>query len=224
MRSWSERITRWEENFIAALMAILVIVAFSQVIARYVFLSGWSGALEFQRILFAWIILFGMGYGVKAGVHLGVDAVIRLFPKPLFRAAAIFGALCGVLYAVVLLYSDWLQVFGANSKGGAAFYWWRFYKIGIGLDDLRWPEWMQATFGLQDRVQRWIAYLMLPLGLGLLALRCVQATIDIVRGRRELIVASHEAEELVSEHMNIAGDDPDEGPDTGRARRGPDAR
>lgn len=212
MRSWSERITRWEENFIAIMMAILVLVAFSQVIARYVFHSGWTGALEFQRILFAWIILFGMAYGIKAGTHLGVDALIRLLPKPLFRAAAIFGALCGILYAVILLYSDWLQIFGANSRGGAIHYWSRFFQIGIGLDDLRWPEWIQDTFGVQERVQRWIAYLMLPIGLGLLALRCTQALVDIVRGRRELMVASHEAEELVSENRGALGEEPFEEP------------
>jgi C4-dicarboxylate transporter DctQ subunit len=35
------------------------------VVARYGFHTGWGGALELTRILFAWMILFGMSYGVK---------------------------------------------------------------------------------------------------------------------------------------------------------------
>lgn len=197
---------RFEENVLASLLAIITIVTFAQVVARYGFNSGWGGSLEFTRILFAWMILFGMSYGVRIGSHLGVDAAIRLFPPRLFKAAAIFGALCGVLYGVMLLSADWMQYLGAKTSGGAITYWSKFYKVGIGLDDLRFPEWMQAAFGLQDRVHRWIAYIMLPVGLGLFAFRCAQATVQIARGERELIVAGHEAEELVAQNRNALKD------------------
>ncbi|MBF0247440.1 MAG: TRAP transporter small permease [Alphaproteobacteria bacterium] len=200
---WPEKVVRAEENVLALLLATITLVSFAQVIARYGFNTGWGGALEITRILFAWMILFGMSYGVKTSSHLGVDAVIRLFPKPVFKGAALFGALCGILYAVILLKADWLQVFGADTKGGALHYWDKFYKIGIGLDDLRYPEWFQEAFGVQERVQRWIAYLMLPIGLALLAFRCLQAFVQIWRGQRELMVASHEAEDLVAQNKTV---------------------
>ncbi|GGF07664.1 TRAP transporter small permease [Stappia taiwanensis] len=199
-------VTRFEEGMLAVLMAAMTIVSFSQVVARYGFNSGWTGALEFTRILFAWLILFGMSYGIKIGAHLGVDAVIRLFPPRLFRFFAIFGALCGVAYAAILFSADWLQFFGINARGGALDYWMKMYKIGIGLDDLRYPEFVQETFGTQERVQRWIAYLILPIGLLLLAYRCLQATWQIITGKRDLIIAAHEAEELVAENKNIIKD------------------
>ncbi|HEY9164170.1 MAG TPA: TRAP transporter small permease, partial [Magnetovibrio sp.] len=156
-------VQRAEENFLAFLLAVMTVVSFAQVIARYGFNTGWGGALEFTRILFAWMILFGMSYGIKIGSHLGVDALIQLLPRRAFKAVALFGALCGILYGVVLLSADWLQFFGANTKGGALVYWTKFFNAGIGLDDLRYPEWFQTTFGVQERVQRWVAYLMLPL-------------------------------------------------------------
>ena len=202
----------FEENFVAALLAILTITAFSQVVARYVFLSGWSGALEFQRILFAWLILFGMSYAVRIGTHLGVDVVIRLFPKPLFRLFAIFGALCGIAYALLLLDADWLEPIGVNSSGGAIDYWARFFKLGIGLDDLRYPPLIQETFGVQERVQRWIAYLILPIGLGLFLFRCIEGLVQIVKGERELLVAGHEAEDLVAEHRGELADEDETAP------------
>lgn len=201
-----DAIARFEETLLSLLLAAITIVSFTQVIARYGFNSGWSGALEFTRIAFAWLILFGMSYGVKIGSHLGVDAAIRLLPRGGFRAAALFGAACGIAYAVILLYSDWLQGFGANASGGALFYWAKMFQVGIGLDDLRYPEWVQHVFGMQERVQRWIAYLILPIGLGLFGFRCVQAFIAIWRGERELIIAGHEAEDLVAANKNVLKD------------------
>jgi len=195
-------VAHFEESFLALLLAAITLVSFAQVIARYGFNTGWGGALELTRVLFAWMILFGMSYGVRIGSHLGVDAFIRLLPPRLFRAAAIFGALAGILYGVILLSADWLQLLGAGTKGGAIEYWSKFYKVGIGLDDLRYPDWFRAAFGVQDRVHRWVAYLMLPIGLGLFTFRCLEAVIGILRGKRELIIAGHEAEDLVAEHRD----------------------
>ncbi|MCB1520127.1 MAG: TRAP transporter small permease [Hyphomicrobiaceae bacterium] len=207
MQHLSDRVTRIEESILALLLASITIITFTQVIARYVFNSGWGGALELTRILFAWMILFGMSYGVKVGSHLGVDAFVRLFPKPVFRATALFGALACLLYGVILLSSDWMQAIGANTRGGAIDYWQKMYKIGIGLDDLTYPDAMREALGIrQERVHRWIAYIMLPLGLALFAFRSAQALIDILRGKRETIIASHEAEDLVAENKDILKD------------------
>lgn len=207
MQHLSSRITRIEETILALLLASITIISFTQVIARYVFNSGWGGALELTRILFAWMILFGMSYGIKVGSHLGVDAFVRLFPKPVFRASAIFGALCCLLYAVILLSADWLQALGSDTKGGAWAYWHKMYKVGIGLDDLLYPDFIREAFGIkQERVHRWVAYIMLPLGLALFAFRSLEALIDIIRGKRETIIASHEAEELVAENKDALKD------------------
>lgn len=200
-RRWRAAVTRFEENVIASILAIITLVSFVQVFLRYGFSTGWDGALEFTSILFAWLILFGMSYAVKVNAHLGVDAIVRMLPQRWFRAAAMTGALAGVFYAVTFLYSDWLQLFGSHARGGALDYWSKMYRVGIGLIDLRYPEWMQHAFGLKERVQRWIAYLILPLGLSLFAYRCVEAAIDIALGRRELIIASHEAEDMAAEHL-----------------------
>ncbi|WP_204360838.1 TRAP transporter small permease [Nitratireductor sp. OM-1] len=206
-RRYPDAVGRFEENILAILLAAITFVSFTQVIARYGFNSGWGGALEFTRILFAWMILFGMSYGVKSGIHLGVDAFIRMMPSRLFKVAAIFGAVCVFLYAFILLYAGWMTLVGADvstnwRQTGAIGYWKFMFDRGTGLDDLRYPLWMQEAFGLQDRVQRWVAYLMLPVGLALLAFRALQGVVSIARGERDLIIAGHEAEDLVAENKD----------------------
>lgn len=205
-RNWPEKVKAFEESVLALLLAAMTLVSFTQVVARYGFNTGWGGALEFTRILFAWLILFGMSYGLKIGSHLGVDAAIRLFPARIFKGVAIFGALCGAAYAIILLYSDWLQFFGISARGGAIDYWSKMFKIGIGLDDLRYPDIIRETFDTKERVQRWIAYLILPIGLSLFAYRCIEAALSIWRGDREMVIAAHEAEELVAENKDVLKD------------------
>ncbi len=201
-----ELLVRFEENTLAIMLAIITLVAFTQVIARYGFNSGWSGALEFQRILFAWIILFGMSVGVRSGTHLGVDAFVRLLPDRAMRYVAIFGALACVVYAAILLQSDWMQAFGANTKGGAVFYWSKIFKIQAGLDEMKWPQYFVDSFGFRERLPRWLAYVMLPTGLALFAFRSLQSLVQIAKGERELMIAGHEAEDLVAEHKDALKD------------------
>ena len=127
------------------------------------------------------------------------------------EAVALFGAACTAAYALILLHYGWLSWLGADvntnwRQTGAIGYWKFMFDRGTGLDDLRWPEFIQSAFGTQERVQRWIAYLMLPIGLSLLAFRSIQGFVQIWRGERELLIAGHEAEELVAENKGILKD------------------
>lgn len=202
MNRISDFIDRFEENFIAIILALMVLISFSQVIARYVFNSGWGGALELTQVLFAWLILFGMSYGIKVGSHLGVDALVRTFPKPLFRFFALFGAAACIVYGVTLFSAEWLTIFGVESKGGAWNYFSKIYKIGIGMEDIILPGFLPEFMHGGERLPRWIAYLILPVGLCLFVFRSIQAFIAIWKGEREMIIASHEAEDLVEENKN----------------------
>jgi C4-dicarboxylate transporter DctQ subunit len=148
------------------------------VVARYGFNSGWTGALEFTRILFAWMILFGMSYGVKIGCIWASMPCCGCFPNPCFGLCHL-RSLCGVVYALTLLRSEWLQS-SASARGAArSTTGRRFYKIGIGLDDLRYPDVDAGDIRPQERVQRWIAYLILTHRTGPFLFRCIQAVWQI---------------------------------------------
>jgi C4-dicarboxylate transporter DctQ subunit len=195
-----------EEHILITIIASIMLVSFGQVIARYGFNTGWSAALEFNTIMFSWLILFGMSYGIKTNLHLGVDIVLRALPKRLEKVFSLFGALCVILYGMLLLDSVWLRGLGFDVSGGALEYWSKFYKFGIGVDELRYPVWAQDLFGMQNRVHKWLVLLALPIGLALLVLRGTQAFVDIATGKRAALISAHEAEDLVKENKNLLAD------------------
>ena len=204
MNTISRLVDRFEENFIALLLSLMVIITFAQVVARYVFNTGWGSALEITQVLFAWLILFGMSYGLKIGTHLGVDILIKKFPHTVFRYFALLGALACIIYGITFLSANWVAwVGGPENKGGAYLYWSKIYKIGIGMESITLPEFI---FGPDERLPRWVAYLMLPIGLVLFVLRSIQAFWMIWKGDREMVIASHEAEELIEQNKNSVGD------------------
>lgn len=193
---------------IAFLLSAMTLVTFSQVIARYLFNTGAVWALELTVYLFAWLVLFGMSYGVKVGIHLGVDAFVRLFPPGVQRVLTILAALSCIAYAAILLIGAWD-------------YFSKIYSFGIATEDLYVPrvivEALNPGVAYEEvPIPRWVPYSILPIGLALLLLRFLQATWEVITGRREHIAASHEAEDLVREAQ--------EGLDTGADEtRGADA-
>ncbi len=184
MKAFRRVIGRLEELVIALLLAAMTIVTFSQVIARYVFNSGWSSALELTTIMFAWLVLFGASYAMRIGAHLGVDVLIRLLPVPVFRAMAVFGALVCIVYAAILFYGACGNPFVTGKLCGAG-YVGKMYAVGLKTVDLHWP--------------RWAVYSILPIGMALFALRAGEAAYMILKGRRDGLAAGHEAEDLLRE-------------------------
>jgi C4-dicarboxylate transporter DctQ subunit len=151
---------RWlgflEELLIMILMAIMTLVTFMQVVARYVFNYSFVWALELTGVMFAWLIFIGMSYGVRVGAHIGVDLVVRSLGA---RAARAVGSLAAVLCIVYSLIVTW----------GGYQYVLKMYDVGILMQDIP--------------IHQWIPRLVLPLGFALLAFRFAQVLWRIASGK-----------------------------------------
>lgn len=152
MFRWFDRL---EEGLIAFLLALMTLITFGQVIARYVFNYSFVWALELVTFLFAWLIFLGMSYGVRAGSHIGVDALVKVLPPRVARVVGAIATLCCIAYAVIALFGSWRYVV-------------TMYGIGTLAQDLPIPV--------------WIPQIVLPLGFALLALRFGEILYRIVRG------------------------------------------
>ncbi|MHA3914593.1 TRAP transporter small permease [Halovulum sp. GXIMD14793] len=202
----------FEETLIAALLGLMVLLTFSNVILRYVFnsLNIWS--LEVVLILFSWLVLFGIAYGFKITSHLGVDAILNLLSK---RGRYIMGILAAVLtlaYALLLLkgaWDYWAPFAGLQETTG------RWFPTGFDPDTrdraffetdqvpmlpfLRWLEDAINQGEAYSKLPRVIPYVILPVAALLMLWRVTEATVRIFRGTQDSLIVSHEAEDAVED-------------------------
>ncbi len=203
-----------EETSIAICLGLMTVITFANVVARYTFESNILWALEATVFLFAWLVLMGMSYGVKKHVHIGVDVVIHAVPPGMKKVLAVVAVTACLAFALLLLKGAWD-------------YWYPFAteRAWLETDDVPMPEFLQFLSDSMnegeryEKMPRWIPYLALPLGVGLLTLRFVQVAWQILTGKVDQVIASHEAEELLEE-LEMSSPHPVDEPDrSGRSGR-----
>jgi C4-dicarboxylate transporter DctQ subunit len=171
MWRWLERL---EEGLIAFLLALMTVITFVQVIARYVFNYSFVWALELVFFLFVWLIFIGMSYGVRTGSHIGMYAVVKM-PGLRFGRLLTFPAivLC-IVYSAILFYGSWHYVSA-------------IYRIGNYAQDLPVPV--------------WVPHLALPIGFALLTIRFSEALYRVVI-RRDMQLIGDETEEALKSSID----------------------
>ncbi len=125
-----DKLHRLEEGLLAFLLAGMTLVTFTQVVARYVFNTGATWALELTIFMFAWLVILGSAYGIRIHAHIGVDAFVKLFNNPVQRILGLVATLACLIYAGLMLYGSWDQVFGV------------IWEIDIESEDLKVPLWI----------------------------------------------------------------------------------
>jgi len=183
-----------EETAIAAILGLMTLITFANVIARYVFNSNILWALELTVFLFAWLVLLGMSYAVKRTAHLGVDALLNVLAPGPRKVLVLISVACCIAYSLLLLKGSWD-------------YWWKFATTAsfLEVNDIPMPGFLQFFADwlndgeAYEKVPRYIPYIVLPFGMALLTLRFAQAGWRVWTGVQDSIIASHEAEEIVEE-------------------------
>lgn len=145
---------RLEEWLIISFMAVATLTTFVSVSMRYLFGTGFTWATELTIYLFIWMAKFGAAYGVRTGIHVGVDYVVNRAGPGLKRVLVITGMALGALFTGVIAF------FGVR---------WVYFMYGTGQisPDLEWPM--------------WIIYLAIPLGSSLMCYRFIQALLHFHR-------------------------------------------
>src|SRR6202789_3730936 len=102
---------RLEEIIITSLMAAATILIFISVVHRFgpgipflfPYLIGIhiSWAQELCFYMFIWMAKFGAAYGVRTGIHVGVDLLVNRVPARSRRKVILFGLLGGAFFTFV---------------------------------------------------------------------------------------------------------------------------
>ncbi len=203
---------RIEETLIAAILGIMTLMTFANVVARYVFNSNIFYALELTVFLFAWLVLLGASYAVKKTLHLGVDAIVNTAPAPVRRIMGLFVVAICLAYALLLLKGSWdYWAPFANLPPTEG----RWFPTGF-VEKYRgqgWYEtqdipvpffmtWLEGVFNDGDAYEKMpkvVPYLVMPLSMALLVFRFAQVAVKVWRGEQDLLIVSHEAEDDVAE-------------------------
>lgn len=155
---------RLEEIIISVLIGGATLLIFVSVLHRYgstvpflfPYLHGidLTWAQELCIYMFVWMAKFGAAYGVREGVHVGVDVLVnRLGIKHRYKVI-LFGLLAGALFT------------GIIATLGASFV-WDLSATDSRSNDLEAPK--------------WIVYLAIPLGSGLMCFRFLQVAWHFAR-------------------------------------------
>lgn len=201
----------FEETVIAVILGLMVMITFVNVVLRYGFSKSLIWGQEVTLILFAWLVLFGVSYGVKVTAHLGVDAITNMLsPRPRKALALIAGALC-IAYAFLLLKGAWdyWAPYAALERTSGRWFPTGFEKTRDQAwyitDQVPMPDFLRFMEGwinqgeVYDKLPRVIPYAILPIGAALLLYRFIQATWRIWTGRAESLIVSHEVEDEIDQ-------------------------
>jgi len=166
-------VSRWlellEEGLISTLLALMTLITFAQVIARYVFNYSFVWALELVTFLFAWLIFIGMSYGVRTGSHIGIDVAVNLLGTKIARIVTMVATLLCIAYSVIIFIGSWNYVT-------------RIYEIGNYAKDIAIPV--------------WIPRVALPVGFALLTLRFCQVLYRLIVGKDTHLIGDESEQAL----------------------------
>jgi len=171
-----------EEWLITLLIGAATVVTFAAVVHRYgsgfaiPYVQDWllsinmAWAQELTIIMFVWMAKFGAAYGVRTGIHVGVDVLINHLSDRVRFKFIVFGLLAGATFTGII------AVLGGHFvwENGAHYSIYNF----LGLDttdvlegpttvDLEWPT--------------WTVYSAIPLGSSLMCFRFLQVCAAFIR-------------------------------------------
>ena len=171
-----------EEWLITFLMGAATVVVFLAVIHRYAaglpipVLQDWliglnmSWAQEACIYMFVWMAKFGAAYGVRTGIHVGVDILINRLPTPWHHKTVLFGLSAGAFFTGVI------GTLGAMFVWENGLHYALFNTLGLDTSeltagpttpDLEWPT--------------WLIYSAIPLGSFLMCFRFIQVAVKFAR-------------------------------------------
>ena len=171
-----------EELLVTFLMGAATLIIFASVAHRYMAgvdipgLQDWLLTLDFGWaqelciIMFVWMAKFGAAYGVRTGIHVGVDVLINRLGDGMRGKFIVFGLLAGATFTGIV------ASLGAHFvwENGAHYAFLHMAGMPVGdipegptTPDLEWPT--------------WIVYSAIPLGSSLMCFRFLQVMVAFIR-------------------------------------------
>lgn len=160
-------------------LSLGVLLAFVNVVLRYVFDMSLTWAGELTNYFFIWSALFGAAYGFRQGVHISVMLLLGTFPPIIGKLFVILANIITFTYLAVLSY------FG--------------YQLVLMLVDFE-------ELSVDLEVPMWIPHLVLPIAFALAAYRVAEKIYEISKMDAKDVIKNNEHEIIIEEVVSNKGD------------------
>jgi len=150
-----------------------VAIAFTNVVARYVFDASLVWATELTIFVFLWSIFFGAAYCFKKDAHIAVTIVLDIMPS---RIAKVMLVISHTVTFVFLL--------------AVAYFGYEYLELVVELDE--------RSIDLWD-MPMWIVYLVIPVAFSFAAYRVGERIHAILSTPHDKILKESEAEHVLAE-------------------------
>lgn len=159
-----------------------VLLAFINVVLRYLFNSSFTWVGELTIYLFMWGALFGAAYGFKKGIHITVTILLAQMPPVIAKAMMIFANTLTFIYLAAMSYFGYQLLF-------------LIAEFGDTSVDLNIPM--------------WIPNLVLPIAFGAAAFRAGEKVYEVSKMDADDVLKKTE-EEIIHDASERSGVDYDD--------------
>jgi C4-dicarboxylate transporter DctQ subunit len=171
-----------EEWIVTLLIGAATVITFAAVLHRYTIgfgipgLTDWlisidmSWAQELTIIMFVWMAKFGAAYGVRTGIHVGVDVLINRLKPDLRFKFIVFGLLAGASFTGIV------ATLGAHFVWENGAHYGFFHALGLNTEAI-----LQGPTTVDLEMPTWLVYSAIPLGSALMCFRFLQVCGSFIR-------------------------------------------
>lgn len=149
---------RIEEIVAAVCLSVMTVLAFANVVARYVFSASFSFSEEITTYLFVLLSLLGTAIAARRRAHLGLTILTDVVSPKIRRILHIIGYLFAVAFTGAIFYYGILMVLSQR-------------QLQQVTANMQWPEWIFGSF--------------VPIGALFATVRFVQVLVEEIRGTGE---------------------------------------
>ncbi len=147
-----------EEIVAAVCLSVMTVLAFANVVARYVFSASFSFSEEITTYLFVLLSLLGTAIAARRRAHLGLTILTDVVSPKVRRVLHVIGYLFAVAFTGAIFFYGIQMVLSQR-------------QLGQVTANMQWPEWIFGSF--------------VPIGALFAMIRFVQVLVEEIQGKGE---------------------------------------
>ena len=120
-QNWDDAIGRLEKILVAAMLSIMILLAFLQIILRNVLSTGISWGDPLVRHLVLWVGFIGAGLATKEGKHITIEVFSRWFSGKSQRYLKALSFVASAFICGLLAFAGWTFVQNEAQMGSTTF-------------------------------------------------------------------------------------------------------